>query len=215
MKISEKRLREQLLEYANRLNSSGLSLGKSGNLSVRCDEGLLITPSGVEYSALHYTDIVKITLTGKKLCQSSYLPSSEWHFHCEIYRSTQQQAIVHAHPTYCTALACTGRNIPAFHYMVAIAGGDQIPIAPYALFGSQQLSDNIIQTLKGTHACLLENHGMISSGDSLSSAFNLALEIEQLAQQYTVALTLGNVKILSHQQMQEVTEKFKHYGKRN
>lgn len=214
MDTLEKDQRHLLLKYASMLNSSGLSLGKSGNISMRCGQAMLITPSGVDYSVLDFNDLVKLSLKGEKLCSSAYPPSSEWHFHAGIYNTSQQNAVVHAHPTYCTALACTGRNIPAFHYMVAIAGSDQIPIAPYALFGSNTLSDNIINTLHGVKACLLQNHGMISTGEDLPAAFQLALEVEQLAQQYTLALTLGNVCILSDQQMNEVKEKFKHYGKR-
>ncbi len=214
--MKDKALRMTLIDHAIKLNSSGLSAGKSGNVSVRCDDGLLITPTGMDYQDLSAEDIVSLQLDGSPpTADQPRLPSSEWHFHCGIYQSRPDiNAVVHAHPTYCTALACTGRNIPAFHYMVAVAGGKQIPIAPYALFGTEQLSTQVIVTLANHLACLLENHGMIALGSSLESAFNLAIEVESLAQQYCQALTLGEIRLLSDQQMDEVIEKFQAYGQR-
>ncbi|MGK0442116.1 MAG: L-fuculose-phosphate aldolase [Pseudohongiellaceae bacterium] len=213
--MTEHQQRQQLIDFAKQLNSSGLSAGKSGNISVRCEQGCLITPSGVSYSELQAADIVKINLEGESLCNSTYPPSSEWHFHTGIYKQRPEQAaVVHAHPSYCTALACTQRPIPAFHYMVAIAGGDHIPLAPYALFGTEQLSDFVTKALCYINACLLENHGMIAIGKSLPQAFDLAVEVEELAKQYHLALTLGKVKILTDEEMVEAIEQFKHYGQR-
>ncbi|KKK46723.1 hypothetical protein LCGC14_3162400, partial [marine sediment metagenome] len=197
------------------LNHSGLSLGKSGNISVRCDQGLLITPTGMDYSDLSTDDIVLLHNDGSVDPGQQRLPSSEWHFHCGIYQARPDiNAVVHAHPNHCTALACTGRDIPAFHYMVAVAGGDNIPIAPYALFGTEQLSDYVATALQQRQACLLANHGMIAIGPDLHSSFNLATEVEGLAQQYCQALALGDVNTLSDQQMNEVIVKFKDYGQR-
>ncbi len=213
-------LKQAVIDYAIKLNSSGLSAGKSGNVSVRCDEGMLITPTGMDYHDLSVEDIVLLKLDGSLAESTSSappkrLPSSEWHFHCGIYQSRPDiEAIVHAHPAFSTALACTGRHIPAFHYMVAVAGGKQIPIAPYALFGTEELSGYVVNTLENYQACLLENHGMIALGTSLDSAFNLAVEVESLAQQYCQALTLGKVKLLSDTQMDAVIEQFIGYGQR-
>ncbi len=211
----EQNSREQLVRFAQKLNSSGLSAGKSGNISLRYNDSILITPSGLDYSTLSTQHIVRIDQQGKALDSQNEIPSSEWPFHCKLYATRPDiQAIVHAHPVHATALACTGRSIPAFHYMVAIAGGNEIPIAPYALFGSDTLSDNIAATLKHHNACLLANHGIIAIGNNLEKAFNLAMEIENLAEQYCTALQLGNVNILSDEQMNDVLEKFKHYGQR-
>ncbi len=213
--MNEQHLRQQLIDYALTLNSSGLSIGKSGNLSVRYQQGFLITPTGIDYQQLSTEDIVWLDQTGKCNAQQLRKPSSEWHFHCDLYQARPDiNAIVHAHPTYSTALACTGRHIPAFHYMVAIAGGNQIPLADYALFGTEQLSDYVTKTLQQYQACLLANHGMITLGNKLTQAFNLAQEVEALAQQYCEALKLGAVNILSDQQMHDVAEKFKTYGQR-
>lgn len=218
--MNESQLRQQLIDYAQQLNSSGLSVGKSGNLSVRYGQGLLITPSGLEYASLGPEDIVYVDdrYQGKLIDSNTATrqPSSEWHFHQAIYRARSElQAIVHAHPNHCTALACTGRNIPAFHYMVAVAGGREIPISPYALFGSTELSKGIIDSMGEHRACLLANHGMLAANTSLTTAFNLALEIESLAQQYCQALQLGEVKLLSTGAMDAVLEKFQHYGQRS
>lgn len=212
MNAQERQLRQELISYAKALNSTGLSEGKSGNLSVRCDNGLLITPSGLDYQSLKPADIVKLTLAGEKCCDSPYSASSEWHFHCGIYQNKPAiSAIVHAHPNYSTALACTSRAIPAFHYMVAIAGGTSIPLASYAIFGSEQLSVNTLNALKTANACLLENHGLVVCGSNLSKTFQLTEEIETLAKQYCLALSIGNVKLLTEEEMQAVIEKFKDY----
>lgn len=213
---SELECRQQVIDYALTLNSSGLSMGSSGNISLRLGDGFLITPTGTPYNQLCPEDIVWLDNGGNIDPKTQRLPSSEWHFHCGLYQSRPDiNAIVHAHPTYCTALACTGRNIPAFHYMVAIAGGKQIPIAPYALFGTEELSTHVCNTLKTLRACLIENHGMIALGNDLPGTFHLAREVETLAQQYCEALNLGNVKTLSDPQMDEVLEKFSNYGQRN
>ena len=216
MTTNDMQARQQLIDYAQRLNSSGLSTGKSGNLSVRCEQGLLITPTGMEYHQLSCEDIVLLDNSGNIASGQQRLPSSEWHFHCDIYQSRPDaQAIVHAHPPHSTALACTGREIPAFHYMVAVAGGDNIPLAPYALFGTSELSHHAVSALQNRQACLLANHGMLAIGKDLSSAFNLAIEVEGLARQYCETLKIGDARILSTAQMKQVLEKFKSYGQRN
>jgi L-fuculose-phosphate aldolase len=191
-----------------------LSVGRSGNLSIRYKDGCLITPSGVDYQQLSAADMVRIDLGGHKV-EEGLDPSSEWHFHCGLYHSRPDvHAVVHAHSTYCTSLACSHHSIPAFHYMVAVAGGKDIPLAPYALFGTEELSEHVTQALLERQACLLANHGMIAVGSDLPAAFNLALEVETLAQQYCEALKLGNANTLSDEQMQDVLDKFESYGQR-
>ncbi len=208
-------LRQQVIDHALQFASSGLSVGKSGNISVRCAQGFLITPTGMDYSALTPDDIVLLLPDGEPAPDQARQASSEWHFHCGLYQArTDINAIVHAHPTYCTALACSEKNIPAFHYMVAVAGGNDIPLAPYALFGTEELSRHAINALSERQACLLAHHGMIALGNNLNSAFNLAIEIESLAKQYCEVLKLGNAKLLSKQQMDEVIARFANYGQR-
>lgn len=211
----EFQLRQALIHYATQLQESGLSCGKSGNLSARCDDTVLITPSGIDYNDLTPGDIVLLDSDGSPAPEQPLKPSSEWRIHCDLYRHRPEiGAIVHAHPTFCTALACTGRHIPAFHYMVAVAGGCEIPLAGYALFGSAALSDNTINALGTLNACLLANHGMVAVGASPDQAFSLALEVENLAAQYCESLKLGEVRLLSDAQMREVLEQFQHYGQR-
>lgn len=213
----EQQPREDLLTKAKQLGSSGLSQGKSGNISVRIDDTVLITPSGADYSLLTADDMVALPLdyNPERHKLKGMPPSSEWHFHLGLYQARPElKAVVHAHPVYCTALACTGRAIPPFHYMVAIAGGNDIPLAPYALFGTDALSTHVVTALTDRQACLLETHGMIAVGESLDKAFNLAIEVETLAQQYCEALKIGGVKLLSDEQMQQVHDKFKNYGQR-
>ena len=214
---TQQQLRQALLAKAKQLSSSGLSQGKSGNLSVRCEENILITPSGADSHQLSADDMVLLPLDFDPALHSvnGLAPSSEWHFHLGLYRARPEiNAVVHAHPRFCTALACTGRAIPAFHYMVAIAGGDNIPLAPYALFGTPQLSEHVVNALVNRQACLLETHGMIAVGKGLDQAFNLAIEVETLASHYVEALKIGGVRLLTTQQMAEVHKKFQHYGQR-
>ncbi len=205
-------LREELIRYARLLNDSGLTQGSSGNISVRYDSGLLITPSGLPYQQLQPDDLVILDLSGQVI-EGKRLPSSEWHFHCAILSARPAiNAVVHTHSTHCTALACTGRGIPAFHYMVAIAGGRDIRCAPYATYGTEQLAANAVAALQDRKACLLANHGSLALGNSIAKAFALAQEVEELAKQYCEVLKIGNVQLLSDPKMKEVLAKFSHYG---
>jgi L-fuculose-phosphate aldolase len=206
------KLRRDVVATARAINDSGLNPGKSGNASVRIDGGLLITPTGVPYARLKPSSIVKMSMDGR-VAASQLKPSSEWRIHRDLYAArADAQAIVHAHSPYATALACARRGIPAFHYMVAIAGGADIRCAPYATFGTQQLSDLALGALRDRRACLLANHGLIAIGDSLASAFALATEVEFLARQYVLTLQVGRPVLLKPAQMRIVLEKFKSYG---
>ena len=209
---SEDALRRQIIDTCLGMNRLGINQGKAGNVSVRLDDGLLITPSGMDYDSMTPADIVFLDADGKS--HGVRKPSSEWRLHYDILRNrTDMDAILHAHPTNCTALACLGREIPAFHYMVAVAGGDSIRCAPYATFGSQELSDHALAALEDRKACLLANHGMICGDRSLDGVMALALEVETLARQYCQALQLGEPVILPADEMRRVLEKFRTYGK--
>ncbi len=203
-------LREQLIETAVAMNASGINRGTSGNLSVRMDGGFLITPAAMNYSELVPGDIVAMNLEGE--WEDSAKPSSEWRFHRDIYRHrADARAIVHAHPVFCTTLACLGRPIPALHYMVAVAGGRDIRCAAYATFGTQELSDHVLAALTDRKACLMANHGLLCLEHDLPRALVLAIEIEQLAQVYHQCLAVGEPVILDDVEMARVLEKFKHY----
>jgi L-fuculose-phosphate aldolase len=206
--------RKALIETAMAMNASGINSGTSGNLSVRHGQGMLITPSGIRYEDLRSEDIVFVDETGK--VEGGSKPSSEWRFHHDIYQHRPEaQAILHAHPTHCATLACLNKAIPAFHYMVAIAGGNDIRCARYATFGTQELSDHILEALVGRTACLMANHGLVCLGQDLKKVLAIAIEIEHLAKTYSQCLALGDPIILDDEEMDRVIEKFRHYGARN
>jgi len=207
-------LREQLIETAIAMNASGINRGTSGNLSVRSDGGFLITPSGLNYTEMAPVDIVEMNLEGE--CAGSHNPSSEWRIHRDIYREREDaRAILHAHPVNCATLACLGKPIPAFHYMVAVAGGKDIRCAAYATFGTQRLSEHVLAALTGRKACLMANHGLVCLEHDLQRALALAFEIEQLAKAYYQCLTVGEPVILDDAEMEIVLKKFSSYGQQN
>lgn len=190
----------------------GLSAGTSGNASLRTPRGFLITPTGVAPEALRADSAVEVDLSGKVLA-GHLLPSSEWPMHAAIYAARPDaQAIVHCHSRHATALACCALPIPAFHYMVAVAGGDSIRCAPYAVFGSPALAAAAIEALSDRLACLLGNHGQITIGRSLGHALSLAVEVEELAAQYLLARQAGTPRILDAAEMAEVLARFGSYG---
>lgn len=208
-------LRTMLIAACRELARCGLTYGKSGNVSVRCDERrFFVSPTGMDYEVLQANDIPLMDLDGRWFGHRR--PSSEWRFHRDIFKSRDDVgAIVHTHSPKATALACTGRGIPAFHYMVAVAGGPDIRCAPYHAFGTQELSDAALAALKDRKACLLANHGVIATGADLRAAMSLAGEVESLAEQYCAALTLGEVRILDDTEMRRVLEKFRTYGQQD
>ena len=211
--MNELHLRAAIIATAIQMNERRINCGKSGNVSARTETGFLITPTGLPYESMRPEDIVAVTLGGA--ATGPRLPSSEWRFHRDIYVDRPDAgAIVHAHSSFATTLACLGRGIPAFHYMIAIAGGKDIRCAPYATFGTQELSDGALVALSGRHACLLANHGMIAVDASLEAALALAIEVEALAEQYWRALQIGAPNLLSDAEMNVVLEKFKNYGQR-
>ena len=206
-----KNLRSEIIKYSKMLNSKNLSALRSGNISSRYKDGFLITPSGKKYSSLKNNDIVFVSLDGY-FDKKKGIPSSEWKFHQDIYRNKKEaKAIVHAHSTCATAVSTHKRGIPSFHYMVAMAGGHDIKCAKYATFGTRELSKNILKALNGRKACLISNHGQIAFEGSLSKAFELAEEVENISLQYITSLKLGKPKILSINEMKKVLSKAKNY----
>ena len=206
-----KNLRLEVIKYAKMLNSRKLSALRSGNISVRYKNGFLITPSGAKYSSLKNKDIVFVSLKGQ-YDRKKGIPSSEWRFHQDIYLSKEEaKAIVHAHSNCATAISTHGKAIPAFHYMVAMAGGNDIKCAKYATFGTRDLSKKILKALKNRFACLISNHGQIAFSKNLSNAFVLAEEVENLSNQYINSLKIGKPKILSLKEMNKVLSKAKNY----
>ena len=206
-----KNLRTEVIKYAKMLNTKKLSALRSGNISARYKDGFLITPSGAKYSSLKKKDIVFVSLKGD-FDKKKGIPSSEWRFHQDIYlNKIDAKAIVHAHSNCATAIATHGKGIPAFHYMVAMAGGNDIKCAKYATYGTRELSKNILKALKQRNACLIGNHGQIAYSENLAKAFELAEEVENLSNQYIKALKIGKPKILSSKEMKKVLSKAKNY----
>lgn len=205
-------LRRAVVQAGRELARQGLSHGTSGNVGVRRDhDSFFLSPTGLPYDSLLEADVPLLMLDGRWF--GNRRPSSEWRFHRDIFAARPEVgAIVHTHSRAATALACTGQGIPAFHYMVAIAGGSDIRCAPYRTFGTQALSDAALDALRGRRACLLANHGVIALGTDAPAALSLAAEVENLAEQYAAALTLGEVQRLDEEEMQRVLEKFQQYG---
>jgi L-fuculose-phosphate aldolase len=211
--MDESELRAALAETARQSARQGLNPGSSGNLSVRMSDGFLVTPSGLANDTLQAGQMVGVDMQGQS--NGNLKPSSEWRIHRDIYHARPEvNAVVHAHSPYAVSLACLRRDIPPFHYMIAAAGGKDIRCAGYATFGTQALSDNVLAALQDRRACLMANHGLVAVGASLDAALSLALEVEELCAQYWRASLMGEPVLLDDVEMDEVLERFKHYGQR-
>jgi L-fuculose-phosphate aldolase len=211
MLADDREKRQSILDACLRMNALGINQGTSGNISVRHEAGLLVTPTSVPYEAMRPEQIVYVGLDGSH--DPAQRPSSEWRFHCDILRARPEvNAVVHAHPPYSTILAIMGMEIPPIHYMVACAGGDTIRCAPYATFGTQELSEHAVAALEGRLACLLAHHGMIAVGSSLAKAMWLAVEVEALARQYHGCLLLGKPPLLPSEEIENVRTRMAGYG---
>lgn len=204
--------REAIIAHCLEMNRSGINQGTSGNISVRHRDGLLITPTSMAYEALTPEDIVFLDPDGTPHGRNR--PSSEWRFHRDILANRDEvNAVLHAHPPHATTLAILGKGIPPLHYMVAAFGGPDIRCAPYAIFGSEELSVHALTALEGRTACLLRHHGVIVVGASLEKAMWGAVELETLARQYLGCLAVrGEPPLLDADQIAEVLAKFKGYG---
>ena len=204
--------RQEVIDTCLAMNRTGLNQGSSGNVSLRNGAGFLLTPSGVPYDAMRPEQVVQMDLEAGYF--GAWLPSSEWRMHLDIYRARPEaQAIVHTHSIHATALSCLRQDILAFHYMMAVAGGDDLRCADYATFGTQELSDAMLIALKDRSACLLANHGMICFGPSLAKALWLAGEVEALCHQYVVACKMGEPVVLDAAEMQRIHSRLASYGK--
>nr|VFJ95527.1 MAG: L-fuculose-phosphate aldolase [Candidatus Kentron sp. LFY] len=194
------------------MNRLGVNQGKSGNVSMRIGDGFLITPSGLGYDTMEPADIVEMDLDAGY--QGKRTPSGEWRIHRDILRAhSDVRVVIHAHAMFCTTLAIHGLSIPAVHYLVLLAGGDDIPCAPYAPPMTRALSDTVLSTLVGRRACLMAHHGVITVGEDLEETLNLLVEVESLAAQYWHALQIGPPPVLNEQQMREAREIMKDYGR--
>jgi L-fuculose-phosphate aldolase len=210
---SDIKTKQVIIDTVQMYATHGLGVGTSGNLSVRSQKGFIITPTGVPYDQLEPELLVELNDKGD-IVDGHLLPSSEWRFHRDIYLDRAEAgAIIHVHSPFATAMACTRKSIPAFHYVIAIAGGDSIRCADYATFGTTELSKYVVEALKDRKACLLANHGMIAMDKDIPSAFKMALEVEELAKQYYYSLQIGEPVILDDEEMKIIQEKFKSYGK--
>lgn len=205
-------MREEVIRTCLAMNATGLNTGKSGNVSVRNEEGFLISASGVAYDVMQPSDVVQMDLEGGYV--GPVLPSSEWRMHMDIYRARPEAgAIVHTHSAHATALSCLRRDIPAFHYMIGITGGATLRCAPYASFGTAALSDAMLTAIEGRNSCLLANHGMICFAPTLDAALALAIEVEGLCRQYILARQVGEPTLLDDAEMNDILRRFRTYGK--
>ncbi len=200
-------IRQEMVTTCRKMNESGINQGTAGNLSIRIDNGFLITPSSLPYDDMQPDDIVEMGFDGTYLGRR---PSSEWRFHRDILAQREDiNVVLHCHSLYATTLACHHRTIPSFHYMTGVAGGNTIRCAGYATFGTQALSDNALTALEDRLACLLGQHGQISLGKDFAAALWLAIEVETLSRMYVQALTLGEPPILPDDEMERVIEQMR------
>jgi L-fuculose-phosphate aldolase len=214
MDKTELAARKSIIQAALSMNAMGINQGTSGNVSLRYGDRMLVTPSGVPYEELDPKDIcaTEIKKDGKTW-HGDLAPSSEWRFHLDIYKARPDVgAVVHTHSMYATVMAICGKPIPAVHYMVAASGGTEIRVAKYATYGTEQLSKNALEALKDRTCCLLKNHGVIATGPNIKRALWLASEVETVARQYHLALTIGGGDIIPDDEMNRIIAKFKAYG---
>lgn len=211
MTTSDAQTRAELCRIYRKIESSGLSLGNAGNISIRVGEHMLISPTGADGSTVAPADFVLARFDGTAL--SAGTPSSEWAIHGGIYTAGLADAVIHAHPDSCVALSCLRRPIPPFHYMVASFGGHEVPCAPYAPFGTSALADGVVATLgHGFNACLMANHGMVCIAPTLMQAFARTVKLEMLARQYALARSMGEIVHLTPQEMDVVLGRYADYG---
>jgi L-fuculose-phosphate aldolase len=214
MNTDEFALRREIVEACLTMNARGFNQGKSGNVSARFGESILITPTSLPYEQMKPEDLTQMPINGEYGSWTGpHPPSTEWRFHLDIARSRPDVgAIVHTHSLYATALGICGREIPAIHYMIAACGGPTVRLAPYATFGTKELSDHALKALEGRNACLLANHGAIAVGPDIQYALGLAEELENLARQYYLAVQLGGAHILPDDEIATVMDRMKNYG---
>ena len=213
MRQAEKALREEIVACCREMNASGINQGTSGNISVRFEDHMLISPSAIPYDRLEPEMIASVALDQSGAWAGPLTPSTEWRFHLDLLRERDDaKAVVHAHPPYCTTLAIARQEIPACHYMIAAFGGNNIRCAGYATFGTQELADLALEAIRDRTACLLANHGMIAIGETLSKAMWRAIELETIARQYYLSLQIGGPVLLSDAAIELTRQGFATYG---
>ncbi len=213
MTKAERSLRQDIIDYCRQMNANGVNQGTSGNISARFGDRMLISPSAIPYDQLTPEMITSMPLDGEGAWDGPAKPSTEWRFHYSLLRErADANAVVHAHPTYCTSLAIARKNIPACHYMIAAFGGNSVRCAGYATFGTEELSGLAIEAMRDRTACLLANHGMIAIGENLAKAMWRTVELETLARQYFLSLQVEGQVILSKEQIDETIAGFATYG---
>ncbi|WFE90601.1 class II aldolase/adducin family protein [Roseibium porphyridii] len=214
MKKAELALREEIIARCKEMNASGINQGTSGNISVRFEDRMLISPSATPYDQMTPDMIASVGLDDTSGAYEGPLkPSTEWRFHQKLLRGRPDAgAVVHAHPTYCTTLAIARKEIPSCHYMVAAFGGNNVRCAGYATFGSEELSELAIEAMTDRTACLLANHGMIAIGENLAKAMWRAIELETIAKQYYLSLVIGGPVLLSDAAIDDTHRGFAGYG---
>jgi L-fuculose-phosphate aldolase len=214
MAADEADLRRRMVQVMQAMDERGLNRGTSGNVSARFGEGLLVTPSGIPAGRLEPEQMVLIDADGQAP-NAGLKPSSEWQMHQRLLqRRPDANAVVHCHSRHATILACAGKAIPSLHYMVAVAGGASVPLAPYATFGSSELADGVVDALEGLNAALMANHGQVVLGRSLEAALSIAEEVEEQAAVYCGTLAIGGPVLLGEAEMATVLDRFKSYGQR-
>ena len=213
MRLKEER--QLIVEYGRKLITSNLTTGSGGNLSIfnRQENLVAIKPSGMDYMVMKPEDVVVTTPDGT-IVEGTRTPSSEIRFHLALLNKRSDiNAVVHTHQVYATTIACMNWELPAVHYLVGFSG-NKVPLAKYATFGSQELSDNIIAAIGDYNACLMANHGIVAVGATIDSAFSTAEELELVSRIYYQTKCIGEPAILSDEEMKTIGEKFKTYGQR-
>ncbi|WP_138465721.1 class II aldolase/adducin family protein [Poseidonocella sp. HB161398] len=208
-------LREEIVQRCREMNANGINQGTSGNISVRLGDHMLISPSATPYDAMTPEMVAKIAIDDRSgAWEGPKTPSTEWRFHQRILRERPDcPAVIHAHPTYCTAIGILRRAIPAVHYMVAAFGGTDVRCAGYARYGTEELSDLVLAALQDRTACLMANHGMVAMGETLAKAMWRAVELETIARQYVTVLQTGaDYHVLSDAEIAETMDGFASYG---
>jgi L-fuculose-phosphate aldolase len=211
--LPEKLARTLLVKTAYQLDVEGLNYGATGNLSVRIEEGILVTPTGIPSRALNPMDCVVLRADGTPRDPEKRLPTSEWRLHLALYRRPGVGAVVHTHSLEATAAAAIGRPVPAVHYVVAAFGGVVLPVSPYATYGTQELADSVASTLGDRYrACLMANHGAVAVGATLAAAASRARDVEWLCGMWRRARELGEPVIVDDAELDRVRERLKTYG---
>ena len=214
MTMTSQDLRQSLIDASLDAEAQRINTGTTGNMSVRIDGGMLITPTGIPPKKLKPETIVPMDLDGN--WSGDIRPSSEWALHSAIYKARPEvQAVVHAHPDHCVALSCARLDLPAFHYMIAGFGGDDVRCSRYATFGSPELADVTVEALENRTACLLANHGMVAIGATLAEAYGRALKLETLARQYMLCRSFAEPVLLTENDLVGVKQRYKTYGRQD